>query len=61
MEIISNRKIDVVDESEVFSEEVNAVSVPTYQSSRSPSRMLRISLFSAVVIWSTLRAINLLA
>ena len=31
MDIINNRKIDVVDESEVFSEEVNAVSVPTYR------------------------------
>ena len=31
MEIINNRKIDVVDENEVFSEEAKAVSVPTYR------------------------------
>lgn len=31
MEIVNNRKIDVVDESEFFSEEANAVGVPTYR------------------------------
>ena len=31
MEIINNRKIDVVDENEVFSEEAKAVIVPTYR------------------------------
>ncbi len=31
MEIVNNRKIDVVDESEFFSEEAKAVSVPTYR------------------------------
>ena len=31
MEIVNNCKIDVVDENEVFSEEANAVIVPTYR------------------------------
>lgn len=31
MDIINNRKIDVVDESDVLSEDANAVIVPTYR------------------------------